>query len=363
VARAVSAAERAWTTQQGNGRFVDDYLRALQIQAQQLRADGQVAEGIAVLERGRERAQSVLERFDGQVRLDLQLRLAGTVLNLGIFHDQTAASLGQAPQALALFDEAERLLQPLQGSGERSVDELLGTLHGARAVTRMRMGDLPGAAVAAGAALAQRQRVLKDHPGDLVARDGLVTEATNAGVIRFRAGDAAAAVQATTLAWDEVRALARENGADSKWAGAIPRVAQHHGRALLQVGRAAEAAQVLPRAVAWWQQRALATPTPAVRRQAAGMGLLLARAESAAGQGARALATAQPHVAALRTLAAVAPPDVESLLSLADACWQMAGLDPARRRDWQQQAVTHYRSAHALRPLTGEPLKRMQGGG
>jgi hypothetical protein len=307
VALAMAAAERAWPSQQHQARFVDDALRAAQIQAQQLRAEGQVAEGAAVLLRWRDRLQAVLPRFSGAEARELQLRQAGTVLNLGIFHDQTGAgSLNQPEQALVYFDEAERLLQPLQGRGERSADELLGTLLGARAVTRMRMGRLEQAAVDAGAALAQRQRVLQDHPGDLMARDGLVTEATNVGAIRLRAGDATGAVQATALAWDQVRALASENGPQSKWAGLVPRVAQHHGRALVAAGRAHDATTVLPQALAFWSARADAPDAPAAARRNTGtMALLLARAFADDGQPDRARDTLRQHAAAV----AVLPPE------------------------------------------------------
>ena len=113
---------------------------------------------------------------------------------------------------------------------------MLGTLHGSRAISHARLGQLDAARQDAQQAIRYRERTVLQEPANVVARDGLVTEATNAGVILLRLGDAPAALAATRVAWTHVQVLAREDGAGNKWLEARPRVAQHHGRALLANG-------------------------------------------------------------------------------------------------------------------------------
>ena len=368
AARAIALAERAWPVKQGDARFVEAYLRALQIQAQTLRAAGKPAEGVAMLQRARTLADQALITLAGlptAQRRPVALRRAALVLALGMFHDhQSVASLNQPELALALLAEAEQQLNALDAQqADRLSGDLLGTLHGSRAISHARLGQLDAARQDARQAIGYRERTVLQEPANVVARDGLVTEAANAGVILLRLGDAPAALAATRIAWTHVQVLARENGAGNKWLEARPRVAQHHGRALLANGHAAEAAEVLPEAVALWQARlgAVAAGQPAdhPRRMLAWMNLQQARALWGRGEHGAGLALAGRQVAVLQALAE-APKAGDAMLNLGEACLFMAQASQAGPADrpaaWLQRARIAYERAATLRPLNGDHL-------
>jgi eukaryotic-like serine/threonine-protein kinase len=200
------------------------------------------------------------------------------------------------------------------------------------------------------------------EPANVVARDGLVTEAANAGVILLRLGDASAALAATRVAWAHVQTLARENGPGNKWLENQPRVAQHHGRALLANGLHAEAAQVLPEAVALWQARLAEQPGDHPRRMLAWMNLQLAKARWGEGDQVAGAALAERQVATLQTLAQ-APKAGDAMLNLGEACLFMAQAQPAARSGWLARARSAYEQAAALRPLNGDHLANYRAAG
>jgi hypothetical protein len=357
AARAIALAERAWPAKQGDAGFVEAYLRALQIQAQTLRAAGRPADGVALLERARGLAEQVLPRLKPAERRPVALRRAALTLTQGMFTDQQSiASLDQPEQALALLADAEQQLVALdREQGDRLSGDLLGALYGSRAISQARLGQLEAARHDAQQAIRFRERAVAQEPANVVARDGLVTEATNGGVILLRLGDAPAALAATRLAWAHVQTLARENGAGNKWLDAQPRVAQHHGRALLANGLYAEAAQVLPQAVALWQARLAEQPGEHPRRMLAWMRLQLAKALWGQGEHAEGGALALRQVAELDTLAR--PPKAgDAMLNLGEACLFMARAQPASRTQWLGRARRAYERAATLRPLNGDHL-------
>ena len=361
AARAIALAERAWPQQQHDARFVEAYLRALQIAAQTRRAAGQPAEGVALLQRALGLAGQALPTLPADQRRPVALRQAALLLALGMLHDQQSiASLNQPEQALALLAQAEQMLADLdRQQADRGSADLLGSLHGSRAISHARLGQLEAARTDARQAVHFRARSVEQEPANVVARDGLVTEATNAGVILLRLGDASAALDATRTAWAHVQVLARENGAGNQWLQAQPRVAQHHGRALLANGLAAEAATVLPQAVALWQTRlaevAPGAPANHPRRMLAWMTLQLAKARHGSGDAGSGLALAAAQVPVLQALASE-PKAGDAMLNLGEACLFLAQAQPARRDAWRAQARAAYQRAATLRPLNGDHL-------
>ena len=373
AARAIALAERAWPHKQGDARFVEAYLRALQIQAQTQRANGQPAEGVALLQRARGLAEQVLPQLAPAERRPVALRRAALTLALGMFTDQQSiASLNQPEQALALLADAEGQLAPLdREQADRLSGDLLGTLHGSRAISHARLGQLEAARHDAQEAIRYRERAVAQEPANVVARDGLVTEATNGGVILLRLGDAPAALAATRLAWAHVQTLARENGAGNKWLDNQPRVAQHHGRALLANGQFAEAAQVLPQAVALWQARGAELPAGATttapaaahpRRMLAWMNLQQAKALWGRGDRGEGSGLALRQVGELETLAQPAKAG-DAMLNLGEACLFMAQAQPVARAAWLARARQAYERAARLRPLNGDHLVNYRASG
>jgi tetratricopeptide (TPR) repeat protein len=298
------------------------------------------------------------------------LRRAALTLALGMFTDQQSiASLNQPEQALALLADAELQLAALdRAQADRLSGDLLGTLHGSRAISHARLGQLEAARHDAQQAIRYRERAVAQEPANVVARDGLVTEATNGGVILLRLGDAPGALAATRVAWAHVQTLARENGPGNKWLDNQPRVAQHHGRALLANGQFDEAVQVLPQAVALWQARVAELPANAAaepaaahpRRMLAWMRLQQAKALWGRGERGEGSAMAQRQVAELETLAQ--PPKAgDAMLNLGEACLFMAQAQPGARAAWLARARQAYERAGTLRPLNGDAALRCCG--
>jgi tetratricopeptide (TPR) repeat protein len=315
---------------------------------------------VALLQRGRSLADQALPQLQGNGRHDVAVRKAALTLALGMFHDQQSiASLNQPEQALALLADAQAQLEALdRQQADRSTGDLLGSLHGSRAITHARLGRLDEARHDAQQAIHFRQRAVAQAPADVVARDGLVTEATNGGVILLRLGDAPAALAATRVAWQHVQTLARENGPDNKWIDQQPRVAQHHGRALLASGApadVAEAAQVLPQAVALWQAKLDEQPGDHPRRMLAWMKLQLGRALWMHGDRTAGAALVAQQVPTLQSLAD-APKAGDAMLNLGEACLFMAQAEPARRAAWLARSRSAYERAAQLRPLNGDHL-------
>ncbi len=373
--RAIALALRAYPARAADPALVASHALALQMRAQGLRAQGQPEEGLKDLDDALARLDRALAASPGTVlasgppasgaataafaaRRALRLQHASVQLVRAQFHDQqTVASLNQPEQALALYEQAAQALRQLDTEqADPEVAALLGTLHGARAITHARLNRLDLSQSNADLAFRQRLRSVQAEPFNTAWRDGLVNDATNAAVILLRADRPAQALQASQAAWTEVQALARESGPQSKWIAALPRVAQHHGRALVANNRYAEALPVLQTALVFWDQTRTQKPGPHANRMHDWLTIYLARALQGAGDPGLARLRLTESVAVLTPLAAQ-PKGRDAQLNLGEACLLMADLEPAQRAVWRQRALQAYTAAQALLPLTGDHLR------
>ena len=362
--RAIDLALRAEPARPADFALVASHALALQMRAQSLRAQGKPEEGLKDLDDALarlDRALVVAPRA-GAAQRALRLQHASVQLVRAQFHDQqTVASLNQAEKALALYEQAAQAMRQLDTEqADPEVAALLGTLHGARAITHARMNRLGLSQSDADLAFRQRLRSVQAEPFNTAWRDGLVNDATNAAVILLRADRPAPALEASQAAWTEVQALARESGPQSKWISALPRVAQHHGRALVANGHYAEALPVLQTALAFWDQTRTQKPGPHASRMHAWLSIYLARALQGAGDPALARLRLAESVAVLTPLAAQ-PKARDAQLNLGEACLLLADLEPAQRAAWRQRALAAYTAAQALLPLTGDHLRNYTG--
>ena len=361
---AIDLAQRAWPARQHDPDFVAAYAQALQIRAQGLRAEGKPAEGLHDLDDALTRLDQALSDASEDSRRPLRVQRASVRLVQAQFHDQqTIASLNQPERALALYAQAEVELKTLDDQRpDLAVASLLATLHGARAITHARLNRLDAARADADAAFRLRQRAVRAEPFNTAWRDGLVTDATNDAVILLRADQPAQALEATQAAWDQVQTLARENGPQSKWVQALPRVAQHHGRALVANGRYQEALPVLARAIALWDDNRTRSPSAHATRMHAWLTLYQARALQGSGDADAARVRMREVLTDLAPLAEE-PKARDALLNLGEANLFMATLEPRRSVDWRARARAAYERAQALLPLTGDHLRNFVAAG
>ncbi len=364
--RAITLALRAEAGRPADPTLAVQHALALRMRAQGLRAQKQPEQGLKDLDEAASRLQAALDaKPAAPAARALRVQQASVLLVKAQFHDQqTIASLNQPEKALALFEQAAAQLRQLDAEQpDAEVAALLGTLHGARAITQARLNRLDLAQADAETAYRQRQRSVMAEPFNTAWRDGLVTEATNAAVILMRADRPGPALEASQAAWTEVQALARENGPQSKWIPQLPRVAQHHGRALVLNGRHAEALPVLRTALAYWEQQVTAqAEAPHPRRMRAWLQVYEARALAGTGALEPARQRAGGAVEVLSPLAAPGKAR-DAQLNLGEACLLLAELEPARRAGWRQRALAAYRAAASTLPLTGDHLQRYRDAG
>ena len=159
-----------------------------------------------------------------------------------------------------------------------------------------------------------------------------------------------------------MQTLARENGPQSKWVQALPRVAQHHGRALVANGRYQEALPVLARAIALWDDNRTRSPSAHATRMHAWLTLYQARALQGSGDADAARVRMREVLTDLAPLAEE-PKARDALLNLGEANLFMATLEPRRAVDWRARARAAYERAQALLPLTGDHLRNFVAAG
>ncbi|WP_310386828.1 serine/threonine-protein kinase [Roseateles sp.] len=353
--RAIALAEQVWPQQRGDADFVGLYVQALQVQALGLRAAKKPAESVQLMEKALVRLDEADAAVPPDKRRALQLTRAAALLRMGLFYDnQTNASLNQPELGLQWLAKGEALLAQLgQTAKEPQWHEIQASLFGARALTLARVNKLAEARVQAEAAVASRQAAAALAPNNTAVIDGVVSEAANLGVILLRQPDVAAALLATQLSWTQCERLVREAGPGNKWEADLPRVALHHGRALVENQRYAEALAVVKVALAGLAVRAAKQPSVHLTRLQAWQNIYLARALHGSGEAVPALALLHQSMAVLAPLAE-AEKARDALLNLAEGQVLLARWEPGQKAQWQAQAKRNYQRAHAITALAGD---------
>ncbi len=361
--RAIELAEGVWPEQRGNADFVAWFMQALQVQALGLRADNKPEASVQLMHK----TLDYLAEAEGAVAQDkraaIHLSRAAALMRMGQFHDtQSRSSLNKPEIALEWFARSEKLLDEIAGQAGRSLQwlQIRASMHGARALTLARLNGVAEARKDAELAVGSRHEAAKLAPANTAVIDGLINDAANLGVILLRQPDPVAALEATRLAWAHAERLARENGPDNKWVTeSLPRLALHHGRALVETGHHAEALPVVQLALDGLAARAGAQTSPHVQRMIAWQHVFKARALSGVGQPEQARLLTRQSIAVLTPLAA-APKAGDALLNLGEAQRLMAQLEPAAAAMWRRAALKSYEQANALLPLKGDHAKHLQ---
>jgi tetratricopeptide (TPR) repeat protein len=281
VERAIELGERAWPQAKADWRFVNWFARALIVQAQLQRGRGRLEDAVSTLGRAVQRCEQAAQgRPADEGWMYITSGAANAHIYLAQLHDhRNMPSLGQPEQALAHFDQAEAVLRshlahpevlaltdrnaaPGDTSSEVYTKHQLGTVIGGRAIVRLRQDDLEAARREIDAAMRLRRDNVAREPHNVAWRDGLMTEASTQALILLRLGKAEAALEASTLAWETMLGLARDEGAQSRWAGDMVRalVGAMHGRSLVANGRAAEGEALITLGVEYWAERCAAAP-------------------------------------------------------------------------------------------------------
>jgi hypothetical protein len=329
------------------------------VQALGLRAAKKPAEAVQLMEKALARLDEAEAAVPADKRRAVQLTRAAALLRMGLFYDnQTNPSLNQPELGLQWLAKGEALLDQLgQVAKEPQWHEISASLYGARALTLARVNKLAEARVQAEAAVASRLAAAALAPNNTAVIDGVVSEAANLGVILLRQPDMAAALLATQLSWTQCERLVREAGPGNKWEADLPRVALHHGRALVENQHYAEALPVVKLALDGLAARAAKQSSPYLTRLQAWQNLYLARSLHGSGQAAPALALLHQAVAVLVPLAE-AEKARDALLNLGEGQALLAQWEPAQRTQWQAQAKRSYQRAHAITALAGDHAQR-----
>ncbi|RVT85999.1 serine/threonine-protein kinase [Inhella crocodyli] len=275
--RAIALGERLWSTHQRDWRFAQWHARVLQVQSVRQRNSGQpeaaeatIRQAIARLEVARPHAQP-----DLLGRAALGVELANTTLSLA----QTLSAAGRMGEALVLYAKAEPVYRDLlddkamQAESDRQaapgdiksevyLRHQLGVARASRALTLIRLDRLDEALTELQATLPLRRANVAADPDNIAWHDGLMQEANTLSLVQLRLGQAAAALAASTLAWEENERLARQEGPKSKWATMPRTLALQHGRALWATGQPEAALAVVSRGMALWQATRGTAPNP-----------------------------------------------------------------------------------------------------
>jgi serine/threonine protein kinase len=284
--RALALAERAWEQCKGDWRFASWHIRTLYVRGQLLRARGQLHEARALIGLAATRAAVALAlQHSGEGHLYMGTSLANAHLELALLMDHpTLPSFGDGEQALAEHRRAEAALRALLARtddlaeldrnappGEQSsvcyLTHQVGTIIGSRALIHLRANRLTDALAEVEEAMRLRHQNIAREPRNVWWRDGVMCESSTLALCLLHMGRAAEGLQAATLAWDTLHALALDEGAQSKWArpAARGRVGPPYGWALLANGRPHEALEVLEPCLAYWSEQ---TGAEAPRQQA-----------------------------------------------------------------------------------------------
>ena len=237
-----------------------------------------------------------------------------------------------------------------------------GLLHGlasaqeGRALVRLKP-DQPALALAdAQAAALTQQQALALDPLQVPWHDGLMSKSHTLAVVLLRIGQAGPALLAAQRSWDEATALAKSEGAQSRWGNALPTLAHQYGRALAAVGRHAEAVPVFEASIAAWATRAESGPAvnPNAQRRIGWMRTQLSRSQQALGQRSLALTSARAASEGLRAASVRSPEARELWLNFGEALAWQATLAPSSTNALRAEARRAFDHAGTLSPQKAE---------
>jgi hypothetical protein len=370
VARALALAEPLWPAHAGDWRFAAWHARTLTVQAQLERLRNDPAAGVQALQRAVERADLALKTPHGaEGRAHLLAARAGALLVMAQLHDQiTMASLNKPLEALQLYERAEadhramledkamlaeleRNAVPGDPSTEAYLTHQIGTIRGGRALVHLRLEDLDAMRREAEAALQMRRANVAREPRNIAWRDGLMVESNTLAIALIRLGEARAALEMAQLSWDTAAELAREQGPQSKWAGAPPFLAPQLGRALALNGEHARAIAVFDQGIALWSGALAKGPNANAQRRKAWLEIQRARAMHALRQSAQAAALLDTALQALEPLRQDPAQGREALLALAEGQVLRAELHPADKAAAHAAARQALEAAATIKPL------------
>ena len=374
--QAIALGAQVWAERKADRQFANWLARAYQIRAQRQRADGQLEPALQTLMQERSLvAQSLALQTRDDERAWLLSNLAGTLfLESQLLDALNLPSLNRPDAALLRMTDAEHAYRRVLALGDKVLDGLdaaarpeepkarAGLLHGlasaqeGRALVRLKH-DEPALALAdAQAAVLTQQQALALDPLQVPWHDGLMSKSNTLATVLLRLGQAEPALLAAQRSWDEANALAKSEGAQSRWGNALPTLAHQYGRALAAVGQHAKAVPVFEASIAAWTARAKGGPAinPNAQRRIGWMRTQLSRSQQALGQRALAVTLAREASEGLRAASAQSPEARELWLSLGEALAWQGQLEPALAATLNAQARTAYDRAGALSPLKAE---------
>ncbi len=374
--QAIALGAQVWAERKADRQFANWLARAYQIRAQRQRADGQLEPALQTLVQERVLvSESLALQTRDDERAWLLTNLAGTLfLEAQLLDALNLPSLNRPAEALLRLTDAEHAYRRVLALGDKVLDGLdaaarpeepktrAGLLHGlasaqeGRALVRLKH-DEPALALAdAQAAVLTQQQALALDPLQVLWHDGLMSKGNTLATLLLRLGQAEPALAAAQRSWDEANALAKSEGAQSRWGKALPTLAHQYGRALAAVGRHAEAVPVFEASIAAWTARAKAGPAvnPNAQRRIGWMRTQLSRSQQALGRRALAVTLAREASEGLRAASSQSPEARELWLNLGEALVWQGQLEPALAATLNAQARTAYDRAAGLSPLIAE---------
>jgi serine/threonine protein kinase len=370
---AMALGARAWGERKADRSFTNWLARAYQAKAQLQRAAGEPAQALQTLAASR---PLIEESLALQTRNEERAWLLQSLADLRFLESQlydtlNLPSLNRPAEALQRMDEAVAAYRAQLALGDKALDALDSTgrpeepkakasiLHAlasglqGRAQIHLKHDEPELALADAEAAVPIQQQAVDLDPRQVPWHDGLMQKCNTLALTLLRLGRAADALPAARCSWNEAQALARSEGG-SRWAHALPTLAQQYGRALAGAGRHADAVPVFERAIAALAAQAAAGPNPNAVRRLGWMRTQLSRSQAALGRRAQALALAQQAVDGLRAASGAAPAARDVLLNLGEALAWQAQLLPLQAAALRDQARAAYDRAGALGALKAE---------
>ena len=374
--QAITLGAQVWAQRKADRQFANWLARAYQIRAQRQRAAGELDAALLTLTQERTLvAESLALQTRDDERAWLLSNLAGTLfLESQVLDALNLPSLGRPDEALLRLNDAEQTYRRVLALGDKVLDELdaagrpeepktrAGLLHGlasaqeGRALVRLKHDDPALALADVQAAVLTQQQALALDPLQVPWHDGMMLKSNTLATVLLRLGQAEPALHAAQRSWDEATALAKSEGASSRWGQALPTLAHQYGRALAAVGRNAEAVTVFESSITAWTARAKsgAAVNPNAQRRIGWMRTQLSRSQQALGRQALALALARDASVGLHAASLQSPQARDLWLNLGEALAWQAQIDPTAAAGLRAQAGAAYDRAAALSPLKAE---------